>query len=48
MASTAFRIRRLMTRGEFYFFTSIGNYTGKSAASLEEFVEKMERWKPRH
>jgi hypothetical protein len=25
----------------FYFFTSIGNYTGKSAASLEEFLEKI-------
>jgi hypothetical protein len=25
----------------FYFFTSIGNYTGVSAASLKEFVEKI-------
>jgi len=25
----------------FYFFTSIGNYTGESAASLEEFLEKI-------
>jgi hypothetical protein len=25
----------------FYFFTSIGNYTGVSAASLREFVEKI-------
>lgn len=24
----------------FYFFTSIGNYTGESAASLKEFMEK--------
>jgi hypothetical protein len=24
----------------FYFFTSIGNYTGESAASLEEFLQK--------
>ena len=24
----------------FYFFTSIGNYTGVSAASLKEFVER--------
>ncbi len=24
----------------FYFFTSIGNYTGESAASLEEFTKK--------
>ncbi|MEM3641828.1 MAG: DUF5752 family protein [Candidatus Bathyarchaeia archaeon] len=25
----------------FYFFTSIGNYTGKSASSLAEFMEKI-------
>lgn len=25
----------------FYFFTSIGNYTGESAASLEEFTKKI-------
>lgn len=25
----------------FYFFTSIGNYTGESASSLKEFVEKI-------
>jgi hypothetical protein len=25
----------------FYFFTSIGNYTGESASSLEEFMEKI-------
>ena len=41
MASAAFRIRRLTRREAFYFFTSIGNYTGKSAVSLEEFVEKI-------
>ncbi|MGQ9461266.1 MAG: DUF5752 family protein [Candidatus Bathyarchaeaceae archaeon] len=23
----------------FYFFTSVGNYTGESAASLEEFIK---------
>lgn len=27
----------------FYFFTSIGNYTGESASSLEEFLEKAGR-----
>jgi len=33
---------RNLSRGEaFYFFTSIGNYTGESAASLEEFLEKI-------
>jgi hypothetical protein len=25
----------------FYFFTSIGNYTGTSASSLKEFMEKI-------
>ena len=25
----------------FYFFTSIGNYTGESACSLEEFLQKV-------
>jgi hypothetical protein len=25
----------------FYFFTSIGNYTGSSALSLKEFAEKL-------
>lgn len=25
----------------FYFFTSIGNYTGESACSLKEFMEKI-------
>jgi hypothetical protein len=25
----------------FYFFTSIGNYTGSSASSLKEFMEKI-------
>jgi alpha-amylase len=27
----------------FYFFTSIGNYTGESAASLKEFMEKINK-----
>ncbi|MBS7608610.1 MAG: DUF5752 family protein [Candidatus Bathyarchaeia archaeon] len=25
----------------FYFFTSMGNYTGESASSLKEFMEKI-------
>jgi len=25
----------------FYFFTSVGNYTGMSAASLKEFMERV-------
>jgi hypothetical protein len=38
----AFRILRPVPREKaFYFFTSIGNYTGVSAVSLKEFMEKM-------
>jgi len=36
------RILRTVPREKaFYFFTSIGNYTGESAGSLKEFVEKV-------
>jgi len=36
------RILRSVLREEaFYFFTSIGNYTGESASSLEEFMNKI-------
>jgi len=36
------RILRELTRNEaFYFFTSIGNYTGKCATSLEDYVRKI-------
>lgn len=36
------RILRLLPREKaFYFFTSIGNYTGRSASSLEEFVSEV-------
>lgn len=42
MSSLTSRILRKLTREEaFYFFTSIGNYTGEIAASLEEFVKKI-------
>jgi len=30
-----------MREEAFYFFTSIGNYTGISAASLDEFLQKI-------
>jgi len=30
-----------MREEAFYFFTSIGNYTGQSAASLDEFLQKI-------
>ncbi len=35
------RLRKLLAEEAFYFFTSIGNYTGESADSLEEFAEKI-------
>ena len=39
---TTSRILRTLPREKaFYFFTSIGNYTGESASSLKEFVEKI-------
>jgi len=34
-------LRNLPREKAFYFFISIGNYTGKSAASLKEFLEKI-------
>ncbi len=40
--SSAARILRKLSRDNaFYFFSSIGNYTGENAASLEEFVKKI-------
>ena len=42
MSSSSSRILRTLPREEaFYFFTSIGNYTGQSAASLDEFLQKV-------
>jgi hypothetical protein len=36
------RILRTVSREKaFYFFTSIGNYTGVSASSLKEFMERI-------
>jgi len=34
-------LRNLPREKAFYFFISIGNYTGESAASLKEFLEKI-------
>jgi hypothetical protein len=34
-------LRTLPREKAFYFFTSIGNYTGESAASMKEFLEKI-------
>jgi hypothetical protein len=39
---TISKILRIVPREKaFYFFTSIGNYTGVSASSLKEFMEKI-------
>lgn len=34
-------LRSVLREEAFYFFTSIGNYTGQSAASLDEFLQKI-------
>jgi len=34
-------LRTVPREKAFYFFTSIGNYTGESATSLKEFMEKI-------
>jgi hypothetical protein len=34
-------LRTVPREKAFYFFTSIGNYTGASASSLKEFMERM-------
>lgn len=34
-------LRRVVREQAFYFFTSIGNYTGQNAASLDEFIQKI-------
>jgi hypothetical protein len=34
-------LKSVPTEKAFYFFSNIGDYTGKSANSLEEFVEKV-------
>ena len=40
-SSPARRLRTLSRENAFYFFTSVGNYTGHKAMSLEEFVHKI-------
>lgn len=34
-------LRKVLREEAFYFFSSIGNYIGESAASLEEFMKKI-------
>ena len=36
-------LRAVPREKAFYFFTSIGNYTGVSASSLKEFMEKINK-----
>ena len=41
-SSSPTRILRELSRNKaFYFFTSVGNYTGHKAVSLEEFAAKI-------
>jgi hypothetical protein len=40
-SSVARILRKLSRENAFYFFTSIGNYIGENAASLEEFVKRI-------
>ena len=40
-SSSARILRTLSRENAFYFFTSVGNYTGHRAMSLEEFAHKI-------
>jgi len=41
-SSPSLKVAKTVPREKaFYFFTSIGNYTGQSASSLKEFAEKI-------
>ena len=35
--------KKPLKESAFYFFTSIGNYTGGSATSMEDFLKKIEQ-----
>jgi hypothetical protein len=39
--SPSISLRNVSREEAFYFFTSVGNYTGQSAASLDEFLQKI-------
>ena len=41
IGSSSRALRNVAREEAFYFFTSIGNYTGHSAASLDEFLMKI-------
>jgi hypothetical protein len=44
-SSSARILRTLSRENAFYFFTSIGNYTGQRAMSLKEFANKIKEVK---
>jgi hypothetical protein len=44
-SSSAQILRTLSRENAFYFFTSVGNYTGQRAMSLEEFANKIKEVK---
>jgi len=41
MVSYSRALKNVLREEAFYFFTSIGNYTGQSASSLDEFLQKI-------
>ena len=41
LSSSARILKTLSRENAFYFFTSVGNYTGQRAMSLEEFATKI-------
>lgn len=42
-SSSARTLRTLSRENAFYFFTSVGNYTGHRAMSMEEFANKIRK-----
>ena len=40
-------LRKLSREKAFYFFTSLGNYTGETATSLKEFAERIQVVNPK-
>jgi hypothetical protein len=40
-------LKKVLREKAFYFFSSIGNYIGESASSLEEFVGKIREVNPK-
>ena len=39
--NVSYILRELLKNENFYFFSSIGNYTGEAATSFKEFLDKI-------